>query len=202
MTKHLKSKCIPDRVPFQVNMFLQPIFLFVLHGVLPLYLLSVSLHPSPHSLFPCAGGNPCSCLTAVDEARHYVTGANKPGNQHSSLLAGSEAMRQAERGKQAGKGHIQYLWSLCRINSYPAMLQYSRQHLVNGSAESIFVSNPAPHSLPNMMVDHTAQYVVLAVIQEIREPEATLMRTEIIASLTRKYEQKWVDRCDSGYLQI
>lgn len=172
----------------------------MLHGVLLLYLLSVSLRPSPHSLFPCAGGNPYSCLTAVDEARHYVTGANKPDNQHSSLLAGSEAMRQAEKGKQAGKGHIQYLWSLCRINSYPAILQYSRQHLVNGRVESFFASNPAPHPLPNMMVDHTD--IVLAVIQEIREPEATLMKTEITASLTRKYEQKWVDKCDRGYLQI
>lgn len=139
----------------------------MLRGALSPTLPSISLLPPPHCSFPCAGGNPSSCLTAVDEVRHYVTGSERqPDNQHSPLLACSQAMKMAVRGKQAGKGHIQYSWSFCSINSPPALLHYSRQHLVNGCVENICLQSSNPASFtpaprpppPNKEVEHEVQY--------------------------------------------
>lgn len=135
-------------------------------------LLSVSLLLSPHCLFPCAGGNPNSCLTAVDEVRHYVTGserARQPALTSVSMQSSNNVGTEWQAGRQAGRGHIQYLWSLCSINSSPALLQYGRQHLVNGCVENILppvfesciIYPPPSHRPKNKEVEYTVQYIYM-----------------------------------------
>lgn len=62
--------------------------------------LSLSLHPSPHSSFPCAGGNPYSRLTAVDEARHYVTGSGR-ARQPALISVSMQGSKKAGGERQA-----------------------------------------------------------------------------------------------------
>lgn len=60
---------------------------------------------------------------------------------HNSQTTSVHLCEHAGGERQAGKGHIQYLWSLCGINAFfscPALLQYSRQLLVNACVGEIF----------------------------------------------------------------
>ncbi|CAB1457092.1 unnamed protein product [Pleuronectes platessa] len=75
--------------------------------ILLLFSLPPSLPPSlpsshsSHSSFPCAGGNPNSFLTAVDELRHYVTGsgrARQPALTSVSMQSGNQAGRERPAG--------------------------------------------------------------------------------------------------------
>lgn len=101
---HLQSKCLSASI-------LLPLYLsaLLLHNNHPFFSLCcmvfslLSLLPSPHCSFPCAGGNPNSCLTAVDEVRHYVTGseqARQPALTSVSKPLSNKVGSERQAGRQ------------------------------------------------------------------------------------------------------
>lgn len=108
--------------------------------------------PSLHFFLPTfsfsAGGNPSSCLTAVDEVRHYVTECEQvrqPALTSFSINSSSEAGTE----KQAAcRGHIQYLWSFCSTNLFfPLLCSNAAHHLVNQHLENKNLSFCSIHLL-------------------------------------------------------
>lgn len=72
-------------------------FVFMLHGAFHSYPL-----PSPHIQFAFAGGNPSSCLTAVDEVRHYVTESERV-RQAALTSFSTDSSNKRGTAKQAGR---------------------------------------------------------------------------------------------------